>query len=279
MLYYMNTFYFSFQNYTFYTMKTRAKLGQHFLRSQKALGQIIDAADIHSNDIVLEIGPGKGALTAALLKKAERVIAIEKDPALVDNLRTQFHSELACGKLTLIADDIRHFDASQYFGEKPYKVVANIPYYITGELLRTFLSAEKQPELIVFLIQKEVAVRIARDKKESILSLSVKIYGDPKYVATVPQSAFSPPPQVDSAILLISNTSRKKLGNIDEKRFFELIKSGFAQKRKFLKGNLEKLASPNAVLSAFRELEINERTRAEDVPFDTWIKLAEKFSK
>ena len=265
-------------SYSLINMRPGAKLGQHFLRSQKTLTQIIAAADLKRKDVVLEIGPGKGILTKELLLHADKVIAIEKDTLLVEGLRSQFQEEIEQGKLILIEQDVRDFNISNSNLPLDYKLIANIPYYITGELLRTFLSIEKQPQKIVFLVQKEVAERIARNQKESILSLSVKAYGEPKYVATVPKSAFSPPPKVDSAILLTDHISRKNFKKIDEQHFFKIIKSGFAQKRKILKRNLEKVASSGEIATAFEALGFDENVRAEDIPLDTWIELTKKLS-
>lgn len=271
----------------------RQRLGQHFLRSEKALAQIIEAADLDSTDTVLEIGPGKGVLTEALLARAARVIAVEKDPALVKMIKEKFDKEIQEARFKIHEGDIRDTTILESIflklASRHYKVVANIPYYITGELLRTFLSAEHQPERIVFLIQKEVAERIAclrrgrgrqaRSKKESILSISVKIYGDPKYIATVPKGAFSPAPEVDSAILLVERISRGKLKNIDEGRFFELVRAGFASKRKFLARNLEKVAARTEIRGAFEQAGLDEKVRAEDVSLEQWLQLTQKLSQ
>ncbi len=219
------------------------KLGQHFLRDMSVIQKAVQAARLSKKDTVLEIGPGKGVLTRALLKEAKRVIAVEKDPRLFEELTRTFAHEIEEKKLTLLCEDIRTFALSRYKVQGTgYKVVANIPYYLTGEILRLFLSGENQPELMVLLVQKEVAERIvAKDKKESILSLSVKVYGEPKIIAQVKAGAFSPPPKIDSALLLIDRISRARFrARADEDRFFTLVKAGFAQKRKTLKGNLTK---------------------------------------
>ena len=255
----------------FLDIKAKKSLGQNFLKSKKALLAMINAGEVGENDIVLEAGPGKGALTEELLKKAGKVIAVEKDDALVEFLPHKFSSEIASGKLQLIHNDILEFDPSSYnLKPKTYKLIANIPYYITGALFRKFLTAPHQPSTLVFLIQKEVAERIARSAKESILSLSVKAYGVPKYIKTVPAGAFSPPPKVDSAILAVENLSRKNFKNAaHEEKFFMLVKKGFAQKRKFLSSNLGPSHS-----NILQNVGVNPKARAEDVPLGAWLEIS-----
>lgn len=253
-----------------------AKLGQHFLRSASAVSAMIDAAHIDSETTVLEIGPGEGVLTKELLAHAKRVIAIEKDSALVKQLRETFAPEIKSGKLVLIEDDIRNVDITKIIGND-YVVSANIPYYITGEIIRTLLTSAHQPKHIALLIQKEVATRIvARDKKESILSLSVKAYGTPRIVKTVPRGSFSPPPKVDSAILSIENISRDFFKAISEEQFFEIIRAAFGSKRKMLAGNLSSLFNKEKIIAACSSCEIAANARAEDVPLEKWRCLTEK---
>ena len=224
------------------------------MRSVSYLNAIADAAEIKKGDTVLEIGPGEGTLTAVLLERGARVIAVEKDARLTPVLTGKFAGK----KFELVEGDALEFEPAF----KNYKVVGNIPYYITGALLKKFLSGEAQPTTLVFLIQKEVAERIARSKKESVLSLSVKAYGEPKYIKMVPRGAFAPAPKVDSAILRVTNISRKNFKNKKhEARFFELIKKGFGQKRKVLKNTLGDIGSL-------------AQERPEDLLPAQWLKLA-----
>lgn len=240
-------------------MQKKKSLGQHFLRSAHYLSAVADAAIIEEGDTVLEIGPGDGALTSVLLERGAKVVAIEKDTRLIPLLKEKFASK----KLEVVEADALDFEPSF----KKFKVVGNIPYYITGALLKKFLSGPIQPTLLVFLMQKEVAERIAREKKESILSLSVKAYGNAKYVQTVPAGAFSPPPKVDSAILSVSEISRKNFVNrAHEEKFFELVKTGFGQKRKQLKSTLRVLLGERAETLGTR--------RGEDVSLEEWLLLA-----
>jgi 16S rRNA (adenine1518-N6/adenine1519-N6)-dimethyltransferase len=257
-------------------MKKRfPKLGQHFLTSPAIAKAVATAGKVAPGETVLEIGPGKGMLTRELLAMGARVVAVEKDPAMVAVLKRDFANEILRTDLQMIEGDAREFalDAKRQTLKTSYKVIANIPYYITGELLRMFLTTEHQPTTIVFLVQKEVAERIARSKKESLLSLSVKVYGTPRYVRTVKAGSFSPPPSVDSAILAIDDISRKNFGTTIygstlEERFFELLHAGFGQKRKTLVGNLKRAG-------LYRDdMHLDPKIRAEDVPLEQWLKLA-----
>lgn len=256
-------------------MFKKKSLGQHFLKAESYLRAVADAAEVGAGDTVLEIGPGEGALTRELLSRGAKVVAVEKDHRLVPMLGVTFDTEVAKGQLILIEGDALEFEvAGNPALSRGYKVVANIPYYITGALLRKFLTAPEQPSTLVFLVQKEVAERVAKSKKESLLSLSIKAYGTPKYVKTVPSGAFSPPPEVDSAILLISGISREHFINqAHEARFFELIHAGFAQKRKMLKKNIETVLGIQTD-EALKKAEIPLQARAEDVSLENWLVLA-----
>jgi len=237
---------------------TRAKksLGQNFLMHARIAERIALVAQLNSRTTVFEIGPGTGMLTRELLKLARKVIALEADVELFEKLQKDFACEVRNKKLELVYGDIRTFDIAML--PKGYTLVANIPYYLTGEIFRMFLESMNQPSSITLLVQKEVAARIARSKKESILSLSVKAYGIPKYEFTVPRGAFSPAPNVDSAVLTIRGISRKNFkNNTEEKRFFELLHAGFAHKRKFVRKNLADAGLPVG--------DIPERARAEDL--------------
>lgn len=256
-------------------MQLKKSLGQNFLTSPSALAKVIRAAALTAGDTVLEIGPGGGALTKALLATGSRVLAVEKDDRLITPLQTQFNEAIANGKLKLIPGDILQLDlekllAREISEKENYQVVANLPYYITGEVLRQLLTARRQPANLTVMLQREVAERlVARDGKESLLSLSVKIFGTPKYVATVPASAFTPRPKVDSAIVRVENISREKFASAAaETKFFQTIRRGFSQKRKQLKNNLA------LVGSAFAECGVHPTARAEDLILDHWLCLS-----
>ncbi|MEK7156724.1 MAG: 16S rRNA (adenine(1518)-N(6)/adenine(1519)-N(6))-dimethyltransferase RsmA [Patescibacteria group bacterium] len=257
-----------------------ARLGQHFLTGLWAAHSLAESVNVRPGETILEIGPGKGALTRELVATGGRVIAIEKDAALVEGLEQTFAAEINSGTLQIVTADIRDFEPSRYKLEAGgYVVAANIPYYITGEIIRQFLETPAQPRAMAILIQKEVADRIiARDKKESILSLSVKAYGTPKIVAKVSRGNFSPPPSVDSAILLVGDISKRNFVALDEKHFFKVVKAGFASKRKFLSSNLAVPFGKDAVLHAFEVCDMGPKVRAEDVSLEGWKKLAKFLS-
>ena len=243
-----------------------AKLGQHLLTNPHIARAVAAASGAGKGVTVLEVGPGKGALTQELLALDAKVIAVEKDEYMLEILKEKFAKEIKSKKLKLIGGDARTYTPDTVVPKGKYVVAANIPYYITGELLRDFLTAKNKPHTIAVLVQKEVAERIARSKKESILSLSVKVFGTPKYVTTVKRGNFNPPPKVDSAILAITDISNKNLKGISEESFFKVVKAGFAQKRKTLAGNLRRALQiePN----------IDQKIRAEDVPLEQWLVLA-----
>ena len=248
------------------------RLGQHFLTGLWAARKLAEAVDVRPDETILEIGPGKGALTKELLATGARVIAIEKDPPLVQQLHERCTKPIIEKQLRVVEADIRDFDAMRSdLIAGTYVVAANIPYYITGEIIRQFLETTVQPRAMALLIQKEVADRIiARNGKESILSLSVKAYGIPKIVAKVSRGNFSPPPSVDSAILLIGDISKKFFQGFDEKIFFKVVKAGFASKRKFLANNLAVAFGKDTVSHAFGACDMSVNVRAEDVPLETW---------
>jgi 16S rRNA (adenine1518-N6/adenine1519-N6)-dimethyltransferase len=246
-----------------------ARLGQHFLIHSWAAKKLAYAAAPKEGERIVEIGPGKGVLTRELLKLGH-VIAIEKDEQLVAKLREAFAEEIGSATLTLVEDDIRNFDAKNYkLKTQNYVVAANIPYYITGEIIRQFLTAEAQPRAMALLVQKEVAQRIV-DTKESILSISVKAYGTPSIVAKVGKSHFSPPPSVDSAILLIDNISKEFFVGISEDAFFDVVRAGFASKRKMLANNLGGRWQVADGREAMHRCGIPENARAENVSIDQW---------
>ncbi len=263
-------------------MYAKKSLGQHFLKSERALSAIVDAGDPTGNDLILEIGPGKGVLTERLMRLAGKVVAVEKDDMLFQELREKYSDEIAKGKLDLIHGDILDFDPQvlKFYEDLNYKLIANIPYNITGAILEKFLSAEYQPQTVVLLVQDEVAKRIiARDGKESILSISVKAYGTPLYIDKVLSGSFAPAPTVDSAIIAIEDISKDFFSNFSEKAFFTLLQAGFQSKRKKLSSNLAKIYPKEKVLEAFHDLNMDDNTRAEDISVEKWLSIATKLLK
>ena len=276
--------------------KAKKSLGQNFLKSEIALRKIIEAGEINpvrsrahaegaspldrgaatsngvkNQDLVLEIGPGKGALTKQLLGSSDQVLAVEKDKELIEFLKQKFNKEIEEKKLILVEGDILEFNTSHYNLEtRTYKLIANIPYNITGAILKKFLTEKNQPKTMVLMVQHEVAQRIlARDGKESILSISVKAYGEPKMVAKVDKRYFSPAPKVNSAIISIKNISRKifEENKVNEEKFWEIEKTGFAHKRKKLSGNLKGMCQGES-LASFGD------KRAENLTLSDWVSLS-----
>jgi len=257
-------------------IRAKKSLGQNFLRSPAILRKIADAGAVGPDDTVLEIGPGEGTLTAELLSRHAHVVAIEKDDRLVPILTERFASAIDAKKLSLIHGDALTVDLDMLpFDGQPYKVVANIPYYITRAIIRRLLESARQPTTIVLLVQKEVADRIvAREGHESILSISVKAYGVPRYIATVPRGAFSPVPRVDSAIIAIDRITKDNFRTVPEDVFFSLLKKGFSSKRKLLTNNLP--LSKETGVALLGSLGIPENIRAEELSLEQWRSLAEK---
>ncbi|HSE35493.1 MAG TPA: 16S rRNA (adenine(1518)-N(6)/adenine(1519)-N(6))-dimethyltransferase RsmA [Candidatus Paceibacterota bacterium] len=268
----------------------KKSLGQNFLKSQAALDAIIAASDILPGDLVLEIGPGKGALTRELLNAGAHVVAVEKDDRLIPFLKDEFAEAITDGRLAIAHADILDprvlgmLRADLGIDTGTFKLIANIPYYITGKIFRQFLEHGPRPTHLVVLVQKEVAEQIARSAKESILSISIKAFGDPRYVRTVPRGAFAPAPGVDSAILAITGISGERLASIDSNEFFALIKAGFASKRKMLAGNLTHRTlfgfrrERGAIENILAAIQIDPKSRAEDLPIDRWLALANTMS-
>jgi 16S rRNA (adenine1518-N6/adenine1519-N6)-dimethyltransferase len=248
-------------------MRFQAKksLGQNFLKSKKALLAMVTAGEVSAGDTVVEIGPGKGALTKVLLETGAKVIAFEKDHRLIELLSEQFAEYVENGMFILHEKDVLEMEIEDYVkGE--YKLIANIPYYITGEITRKFLSGACKPSIMVILVQKEVADRIV-DTKESILSLSVKVYGTPKKVMKVKKEDFSPAPKVDSAIIKISDIRDPFADQKEEELFFAYIKKAFGQKRKKLNTTLKDFKDQ------IQDWESIKERRPENLTVDEWLSI------
>lgn len=262
-------------------MLPKKSLGQNFLTSIPARIAIVNAGKLSKDDVVLEIGPGKGFLTKGILETGAKVVALEKDRELLPILSEIFASEIKGGQLMVTEGDALLFEPSTFHPLlSTYKLIANIPYYITGAILSRYLSSLHQPTHMVVLVQKEVAERVvARDGKESILSLSVKVYGDPKLVYRVNRGSFNPIPSVDSAVLSIENISRKNFKDEEhEEKFFKVIKAGFSHKRKFLLSNLKEKLGEIHWQEIFIKNNLSEKVRAEDVHLSTWLQLSSERS-
>jgi len=268
-----------------YHLQARKGLGQHFLTDEEALNHIISAAELTPSDVVMEIGPGLGVLTRELARRAGRVMAVELD----NKLATILSETLApFPNVAIINRDILETTPAALLREQgaglsqntdspfSYKVVANLPYYITGAVLRHFLEAALKPQMMVVMVQKEVAEAIvARTGKTSLLSISVQFYGKPSMVSYVPARCFYPAPEVDSAILRVDLYPRPPVAVTDEKGFFDLVRAGFTASRKQIANSLAQgLKLPKAgVLSQLEKADISPERRAETLSLDEWAKL------
>lgn len=273
-----------------YSLEPSKRLGQNFLIDKNILKKIIKAADLKPNDIVLEIGPGLGVLTFELAKKTKKVIAVEKDPKISEvlkkNLKNYSNIDIVQGDILKISNFKFLFPEqtqnSKFKTKKNYKVVANLPYYITSPLIRKFLEAKNQPKETVLMVQKEVAQRIcAQPPKMNLLAVSVQFFAEPKIISYVSKKSFWPRPKVDSAILKIIPHKKSLKKNINfQKRFFKIVKAGFSQPRKQLLNNLSKelKLTKEEVKAWLLENKLNSKQRAETLNLKDWINLAKKYS-
>lgn len=257
----------------------KKSLGQNFLHAPNVISAMVHAGNAAKDSLVLEIGPGKGALTQKLLETGAKVIAIEKDDRAIPFLQDKFQEAIKTGQLRIIHADVLDFDENTDENLKStanlgYILIANIPYYITGEFLRKFLSSSNPPKKMVIMVQKEVAKRIV-DLKESILSISVKVYGEAKYICSVPRKFFRPIPNVDSAVISVENISKDFFAEskINEKDFFDIIKSGFAHKRKVVIRNLEEKLDRNRLNLIWEREGWSKDLRAEEITLEMWKKI------
>jgi len=261
-----------------FEIKPAHSKGQNFLINEKIYDDIIKAADLQADDIVIEVGPGLGFLTAKLAAKAKRVIAVELDDKLAAYLQTGIDSQ-DIGNVSIINENILDFNLEAYFqAEKlpfKYKIVANLPYNISSIFLRRFLTAAHKPEALVLMLQKEVAERIAAVPPEmSVLAVSVQYYADVHIVRPVKAGNFWPEPKVDSAVIRI-DLKDKYFDAAANKDFFRIVKIGFSSKRKMLKNNLAAglRVKPAVMEKVLSTASLPVAVRAEDLLLEDWQKL------
>ncbi|TVQ18531.1 MAG: 16S rRNA (adenine(1518)-N(6)/adenine(1519)-N(6))-dimethyltransferase RsmA [Leptolyngbya sp. DLM2.Bin15] len=265
----------------------RKQFGQHWLRSERVLKQILDAAQLTASDRVLEIGPGTGVLTRSLLQQAESVVAVEVDWDLVRSLRRQFPST---SQLLLIEADFLNLDLAAAIApsgqERPNKVVANIPYYITGPIVERLLGTIAKPaavpyESIVLLTQKEVAQRLCAkpgSRTFGALSVRVQYLADCELICTVPPSAFQPPPKVDSAVVRLVPRPFEAVATLP-KHLEMIVKLGFATKRKMLRNNLKSIVDRDRLGHLLEQLKVSPQARAEELGVAQWVALSNVLSQ
>ena len=252
-------------------MPTNKSLGQHWLRDRTILATIADAAELTPSDTVLEIGPGLGTLTSEILRQTDKVIAVEYDGELARKLPGQFPGK----DLTVINEDILTFDLDSLPAD--YKVVANVPYYITSRIIERLMTAHNKPSIAVLLVQKEVAERIAaRPGDMSILAVSAQLYAEASLGALVPRRFFTPPPKVDSQVIVLRTRTTPLVPAEDERALFRVVKAGFRAKRKKLRSSISAglaITKP-AAEELLRHANIDPELRAEDLSIDDWLRLA-----
>jgi 16S rRNA (adenine1518-N6/adenine1519-N6)-dimethyltransferase len=258
-----------------YGLRADKKLGQNFLQDDDALQKIVQAADISTDDYVLEIGPGVGSLTRYLAASASTVTAVELDLDLIPPLKAVLSP---FSNVKIIHGDILELNISDIIKQPNYIVVANIPYNITSAIIRHLLESQPKPSRIVLTIQKEVAERICETPGDlSLLALSVQVYGKPGLQAVIPAEAFHPIPKVDSAILRIDIYNEPLIEKDLLNTFFKLIKAGFGQKRKTLRNSLSSglHVSTEKAESLLKQAEIESMRRAETLSIDEWKRLCQ----
>ncbi len=248
--------------------QAKKEFGQHWLIDDSSVTAVIQTANLPKDSTVLEVGPGRGVLTAKLIQVSNRVIAVEMDPDLIPNLKKIFGKEVE-----IINGDVLSFNPDEIDGD--YHVVANIPYYITSKILRHFLESKHKPRSITLLVQKEVAERIcAAPGQLSLLALSVQVYGSAKLGDIVPAEHFDPPPKVDSQIVNIELFDQPVVDE-DIDKFFLLLKAGFSEKRKKLRSSLSGgLHLDKAQIDdLLQQAQIGENARAQELTLEQWQKL------
>jgi len=242
------------------------KYGQNFLINEEPIIKMLEAGEIKNDDTVVEVGPGFGVLTLALSEQVKKVLSFEIEKKLesywVEQISRHQNIEIIWGNVL-----------KQDINLEKYKVIANLPYQITSNVIRKFLEAENKPELMVLMVQKEVAERIcAKAGDMSVLSVSVQYYAEPEIVAQVPKSDFWPVPAVNSAVIKIKNIKPDKASE----EFFKIVKAGFANRRKMLIKNLGAVTDKKKLSAIFQELGINEKVRAQELSIEQWRNLVHK---
>jgi 16S rRNA (adenine1518-N6/adenine1519-N6)-dimethyltransferase len=257
-------------------VKNKKHLGQHWLMDRQILTDIAkyatnsDAKNDKPSGTVLEIGPGLGTLTSVLLKFFNQVVAVEYDPDLAAKLPGQFTGK----NLTVINQDILRFNLTSL--PPGYSVVANVPYYITGKIIQTLLTSANKPKIAVLLVQKEVAERLAAPpRKLTILGISAQIYAKVSLGVVVPAEKFTPPPKVDSQVVILKTHNQNPVAALDEKAFFRLVKIGFASPRKKLAKNLSAglALTKETTQKILSDSHIDPDYRPQDLSLTNWLEL------
>lgn len=260
-----------------YNLRAQKEYGQNFLQDPDILQSIADCAEIQADETVLEIGPGLGTLTVYLAEQAKQVKCIEIDAGFVRVLKK---TTASCSNVQVILGDILQTDPATVAGSDDFLVVANVPYYITSAIFRHLLGASKKPKRIILTIQKEVAERICNiHEEQSLLSLSIQIYGKPRIMQRIPAAAFNPVPKVDSAVLRVDLFDQPVIPIDQIPAFFKLTKAGFSQKRKTLKNSLSATLNkkPTEIQDLLLSQQVDPNRRAETLSIEEWQRLIPLF--
>ena len=256
------------------SLQNKKSLGQNWLKDSEVLEGIAALAELKSDDTVLEIGPGLGTLTSRLLSRAGEVVAVEFDADLARKLPGQFPGK----NLRVVQGDILAFDLSSL--PSGYKVVANIPYYITSKIIRLLMEAENKPSMTVLLTQKEVAERLAAQPGDmSVLAISAQVHAEVSLGQVVPAELFTPPPKVDSQVVILRTRETALVSAEEEKMFYQVVKAGFSAKRKKLRSSLSgglRISKLEAE-ALLDEASIDSDARAEDLSIADWKRLVEVY--
>lgn len=250
----------------------KKSLGQHWLHDREVLAEIAHLAELTPRDTVLEVGPGLGTLTSELLRSAGRVVAVEFDEDLAAKLPGQFPGK----NLEVVNEDILKFNLDTL--PQGYKVVANVPYYITSKIVQSFMTAKNRPSVVVLLVQKEVAERLAATPGEmSVLAVSAQTYAEISLGPIVPAELFTPPPKVDSQVVVMKTLESPRVSPSTEKSYFRVVKAGFSAKRKKLRSSLSGglAVSKSKAEEILTNANIDSNARAEDLSIQDWLKLTE----
>ncbi|MGL4687591.1 MAG: 16S rRNA (adenine(1518)-N(6)/adenine(1519)-N(6))-dimethyltransferase RsmA [Fusobacteriaceae bacterium] len=261
--------------------KHKKKFGQNFLTNQnEVLENIMKVSGVESEDVIIEIGPGEGALTELLLKKAKKVYCFEIDTDLEKILEKKYGSN---PKFNLIMGDVLDADLQGLLkDESAVKVVANIPYYITSPIINKLIENKNKVDDIYIMVQKEVAERVCSKsgKERSVLTLAIEYFGVSEYLFTIPKEFFTPAPKVDSAFMGIKLYKDKDKKDLEEKIFFKYVKACFLNKRKNILNNLTSLGySKDQLREKLATLEIPETERAENITIEKFIEMAKLFER
>lgn len=288
-----------------FKLQAKKSLGQNFLKNPTIIKKIAETGEIKAEELIIEIGGGTGELTAGLLTEIRKnpkakLLVIEKDSRAIPILNQRFENDVKIGILEIIEGDFLEIDLKTYISGRTFKIIANIPYYITGAIVRKSLEISPKPAKLVFLVQKEVAQRIVeKDGKGSILSKSIAFYGKPKLIIPVAKGNFVPIPKVDSSVISIEiDQNRPK--NIAETHFFDILHAGFAHKRKILASNIkefikktkntdkimhktetqqeksETLDNSKSIEKIFEEIGLDPKIRAEELATNEWVELSKR---